>query len=77
MASVAKEQRVAIPPDLGPTILSAIVSVEEMADSFRQIENVFASRSDRRAFKAARLAAQTLAKRLRDVNHVLAGGGRR
>ena len=45
-----------------------------MAESFRQIQGALASRSDRRAFKAARLAALTLAKRLRDVNRVLAGG---
>ena len=70
-------QRAAVPPDLGPTILSAIVSVEAMAESFGQIGGALASRSDRRAFKAARLAALTLAKRLRDVNRVLAGGGRR
>ena len=45
-----------------------------MGESFGRIEAELASRSDRRTFKAARLAAMTLAKRLRDVNHVLAGG---
>ena len=71
--ATAKEQLAAVPPDLGPTILSAIVGVEEMAESFGQIGGALASRSDRRAFKAAKLAALTLAKRLRDVHRVLAG----
>lgn len=68
-----KEQPAVVPPGLEADILGAIVGVEELAEAFGQIQGALAPRSDRRAFKAARLAALTLAKRLRDVNLVLAG----
>ena len=74
--STANEQIAAVPPNLRPTILTAIVGCEGMAESFGQLADVLASRSDRRAFRKAQLAAQTLANRLRDLHYVLAGDRR-